>query len=233
MRTLAVQPSLVEQVYQEILSEIVAGRLPEHARLIQDEMARDLGVSRHPVQQALLLLRSQGFVRDASGRGLEVAPMDIDFVRDLYEVRTAAEGLACGLAAARGAGRAARQGAKLIEEGRRAERECSVPKLINADVKFHEFLYEISGNRLIRETMQPYWLHARRLMGEVLMRDETPRRIWDQHQQILDAVIRGDAAAAEQLARLHITKTADVFIARLAKRRTAGDRLGAVHALAQ
>lgn len=66
MRPLMAQPSPVEQVYHEILSEIVAGRLPEHARLIQDEMARDLGVSRHPVQQALLLLRNQGFVRDAA-----------------------------------------------------------------------------------------------------------------------------------------------------------------------
>jgi DNA-binding GntR family transcriptional regulator len=225
VRPLTAQPSLVEQVYQEILSEIVAGRLQEHARLIQDEVARDLGVSRHPVQQALLLLRNQGFVRDAQGRGLEVAPMDIEFVRDLYEIRTVAEGLASSLAAARGADRAARQGPKLIEEGRRAEREFSISKLINADVKFHEFLYEISGNRLIREMMQPHWLHARRLMGEVLIRDETPRRIWDQHEGILDAVIRGDVPKAEELARLHITKTASVFISRLERQRTGGDRL--------
>jgi len=43
VRPLMAQPSPVEQVYHEILSEIVAGRLPEYARLIQDEMARDLG----------------------------------------------------------------------------------------------------------------------------------------------------------------------------------------------
>ena len=228
MRPLATQPSLVEQVYQEILSEIVAGRLPEHARLIQDDVARDLGVSRHPVQQAFLLLRKQGLVRDAQGRGLEVAPIDIEFVRDLYEIRTVAEGLACSLAAGRGAERAAKQGPKLIEEGRRAEREYSVSKLINADVKFHEFLYEISGNRLIKDMMQPHWLHARRLMAEVLMRDETPRRIWDQHEEILGAVIRGDAPRAEELARSHITNTASVFISRLARQRAGGDQGGAL-----
>jgi DNA-binding GntR family transcriptional regulator len=181
------------------------------------------GVSRQPVQQALLLLRNQGFVKDATGRGLVVAPIDIDFVRDLYELRAVAEGLACRLAAERNSARAAKLGPKLIEEGRRAEREGSVSKLIAADMRFHEFLYEMSGNRLINETTQPYWLHLRRLMGEVLMRDETPRRIWDQHEAILGAVMRGNGAKAEELARAHISKAAAVFIARLSNRQ-GGDK---------
>jgi len=231
VRQLTTQPSLAEQVYQEILSEIVSGRLPEQARLIQDELARDLGVSRHPVQQALLLLRKQGFVREAPGRGLEVTPIDIEFVRNLYEVRAVAEGLASSLAASRSAVQAAKFGPKLIEEGRKAERETSVSKLIDADVKFHEFLYEISGNSLIKEMMQPHWLHLRRFMGEVLMRDETPRRIWDQHEEILDAVIRADGPRAEELARVHITKTASVYVARLAKPREGTIRHGDSHRL--
>ncbi|CAL75581.1 putative transcriptional regulatory protein, GntR family [Bradyrhizobium sp. ORS 278] len=216
---LKTQPNLTERVYQQILSDIVEGELPESARLIQDDLARDLGVSRQPVQQALLLLRNQGFVRDAPGRGLEVAPIDTDFIRNLYEIRAVAEGLACRLAASRGAERAAEQGPRLIAEGRRAEREHSVEQLIEADVKFHEFLYQVSGNSVIQDTTQPHWLHLRRLMGEVLMRDETPRRIWDQHEDILNAVIAGDAQRAEDLARQHITRTATVLLARLSKQR--------------
>ena len=57
MPPLKTQPNLTERVYQRILSDIVGGELPELARLIQDDLARDLGVSRQPVQQALLLLR--------------------------------------------------------------------------------------------------------------------------------------------------------------------------------
>jgi DNA-binding GntR family transcriptional regulator len=225
VQPLKAQPNLADQVYQEILSEIVAGRLPEFARLIQDELARELRVSRHPVQQALLLLRNQGFVRDAPGRGLEVAPIDTEFVRNLYEIRAVTEGLACRLASSRGSHLAAKHGPGFIEEGRKAESEHSVPKLIDADVRFHEFLYEISGNRLIKETTQPHWLHLRRLMAEVLMRDETPRRIWDQHEDILKYVIRGDGAKAEELARSHITNTAEVLVPRLeAQKRAAGNR---------
>lgn len=224
MRPLISQPSLTEQVYEQILSEIIAGRLKDNPRLIQDELAKTLGVSRQPVQQALLLLRNQGFLRDAPGRGLVVVPLDVDFVRDLFEVRAAGEALACHLAAERGAREAQRLGPKFIEDGRKAEREASVPKLIAADKRFHEFLYEISGNRLITEMMQPYWAHLRRLMGEVLLKDETPRKIWDQHEAILNAVIVGDGAKAELLARAHITNAAEVFIARLEQDQAAQSR---------
>lgn len=224
MRPLTTQPSLTEQVYEQILSEIIAGRLAHNPRLIQEDLARTLGVSRQPVQQALLLLRNQGFLRDAPGRGLIVAPVEADFVRDLFDVRAAAEALACRLAAGRGSKEAAKNGPKLIEEGRKAEREGSVAKLIAADKKFHEFLYDTSGNRLIKETMQPYWAHLRRIMGEVLMRDETPRRIWDEHEAILQAVIKGNADKAEDLARNHITKAAGIFIARIAKNHLEGQK---------
>ena len=57
--------TLVEQVVNAIVSEIVEGELPANSRLIQDELARAYGVSRQPVQQALLLLRNRGLVREA------------------------------------------------------------------------------------------------------------------------------------------------------------------------
>ena len=68
MKILEFQPKLVEQVHDAILSEITAGRLQPGARIIQEQIAQELGVSRQPVQQALLLLRNQGVLRDAAGR---------------------------------------------------------------------------------------------------------------------------------------------------------------------
>src|ERR1700739_1395072 len=114
------QPTLVEQVENLIVSEIVEGQLPANSRLIQDELARAYGVSRQPVQQALLLLRDRGLVREAPGRGLIVSPLDVDFVRNLYEVRAMLDGLAARLAAERGAQRARSEGPAYLEAGRAA-----------------------------------------------------------------------------------------------------------------
>src|SRR5215212_10664712 len=109
----AAQPRLVEQVYEAILSEIADGRLPPNTRLIQDDLAAAYGVSRQPVQQALLLLRNHGLVRDAPRRGLIVSPLDVDYVRNLYEVRAVLEGLAARLAAEHGPARAKMEGQAL------------------------------------------------------------------------------------------------------------------------
>ena len=224
MRAIASQPRLVEQVYEAILSEIAEGKLLPSTRLIQDELATAYGVSRQPVQQALLLLRNHGLVRDAPRRGLVVAPLDVQFVRNLYEVRAVLEGLAARMAAEHGSKRARAEGPALIEQGRAAVGSGSVTKQIAADMAFHSFLYEVSGNSLIGDTTAPHWHYLRRVMGEVLRAGERiSGAIWDEHAAILDSVAAGDGDKAEGLGRQHISRAASIFVARLQAHREASD----------
>jgi DNA-binding GntR family transcriptional regulator len=214
MKVIDAQPTRVEQVHRAILAEIAEGRLAPGTRLIQEQLAQQLGVSRQPVQQALILLRNQGLLVEAPGRGLLVAPLDPAQVRNLYDMRAVIEGLACRLAANSGTA-AALAGRRLIEAGRAAVREGSVRDMIAADMAFHQFVYGLSGNPLIAPAMETHWSHAQRVMGEVLLRDGTPRPIWDQHEQILEAILAGDAVQAETLARRHISQAAEVMLERL------------------
>jgi DNA-binding GntR family transcriptional regulator len=217
-------PTLVEQVVNAIVSEIVDGDLPANARLIQDELAKAYGVSRQPVQQALLLLRDRGLVREAPGRGLIVSPLDVGFVRNLYEVRAMLDGLAARLAAERGAERAKAEGPPFLELGRAAVKSGSLHDQIEADMKFHGFLNELSGNPLIGETTAPHWPYLRRVMGEVLRDDvQMPQTILEEHVAILDAVIAGDEAAAEMLSRNHISRAANIFVQRLQDKHDASE----------
>lgn len=215
MKPLATPPNLAEQVRVAILEEITAGRLPPGERVIQEQVAQALGVSRQPVQQALLLLRDQGLLREASGRGLIVAPLDADEVQHMYELREAIEGVAARQAARLSAERAAKQGPALIDAGRKAVESGSVPRLVAADRRFHQFVYELSGNPLVAPAMAVHWSYSERVMGEVLLRDEKPRDIWDQHEAMLEAIAAGDAERAEGLARAHIAQAAAFMTARL------------------
>jgi DNA-binding GntR family transcriptional regulator len=221
MKELIAQPTLVEQVYQAILSEITGGKLPPGARIIQEQIASSLGVSRQPVQQALLLLRNQGVLSDAPGRGLIVTPMDPDHVESMYEMRAVIEGLACRKAAEMSAERAKKLGPVLISSGRKAVRSGVVASMIVADMTFHNFVYGLSCNTLIGPAMDSHWTYTQRVMGEVLMKDERPRDIWDQHEQILDAIIQGDGVSAEALARKHITQAANFMVTRLRSQQVA------------
>jgi DNA-binding GntR family transcriptional regulator len=214
----------VEQVVNAIVSEIVDGDLPANSRLIQDELARAYGVSRQPVQQALLLLRDRGMVREAPGRGLIVSPLDVDFVRNLYELRAMLDGLAARLAAERGSERAKNEGQVYLDAGRDAVESGSLHDQIEADMRFHGFINELSGNSLIGETTAPHWPYLRRVMGEVLRDDaQMPRTILGEHVAILDAVIAGKAAEAEQLSRDHISRAAKIFVQRLEAQKAASE----------
>lgn len=222
MRAIPTPPRLVEQVYKTILAEITEGKLPPNSRLIQDELAAAYGVSRQPVQQALLLLRNHGFVRDAPKRGLVVAPSDVAFIRQLYEIRATLEGLAGRLAAERGWQRAKSSGPALIRKGRLAVASRSLSEEIEADMAFHTFVYGIAENPLISDTLAPHWHYMRRVMGEVLRDDDhIPGSIWDEHAAILDAITGRDAGKAEALSRQHISRAAAIFIARLKQHQAA------------
>ena len=222
MRPLAAQATLVEQVYEKILGEISAGRLRSNQRLLQADLARTLGVSRQPVQQALLLLHSRGYLSEAPGRGLIVAPIDIDAIAGLYEIRAVIEGLAARLSAKRRDKLASKQMLSLIKDGRSAVKQGTLTKLIRADIEFHKLLYDMSGNVMIREITQPNWPHFSRVMGEVLLQDETPRDIWDQHEAIASAIMKGDVQGAEKHAQDHILRAEEEFVDRLRRREAFG-----------
>lgn len=219
MRALKVQPNLAQRVCDAIVSEIVSGRLASGARLIQDDLARELKVSRQPVQQALLLLRNQGLVKDAPGRGLIVAPIEPNEVRDLYQLRAAMEALAARLAAANVTERFKADGKALIDKGRAALHRGSLEDQIALDIEFHVMLARASRNALLSESMTPHWPKIRRIMAEVLRDGEQlSRRIWDEHAAIVEAVGKGDADRAERLCREHLTRASSLVEARLAAR---------------
>ncbi len=195
-------PDLVERVYRSLQSAISDGTLAPGSRLTQEEIAAQLAVSRQPVLQALRLLKKDGFVRDAPGRGVLVAPLDAASLMQIYEVRSALDALAARLAARR---RDPLPGIDpaLITAGRQAARGNDVAAMIAADEQFHAAIYAASSNPLIAESAQLHWHHIRRAMGTVLQVSTMRESIWDEHEAIAAAIAAGDEAAADSLTRQH------------------------------
>lgn len=208
------QPSLVEQAYEAMLGEIADGTLAPNTHLVQEVLAARYGVSRQPIQQALLLLKSDGVVQDAGRRGLVVAPLDLRMMRDRYQVRAALDGLAARLAAQRCAAspevaaHTRRQGERILGAGRQAVAAGAIKAMIAHDIAFHAFVYGASGNPMIGPTAEVHWRFLRRVMGEVLRKSEPPASIWQQHREILDAIVAGNPEDAETRILGHIQSAA-------------------------
>ena len=206
-------PDLVDRVYRALLDVISEGSLAPGARLTQEEIAEQLAVSRQPVLQALRLLKKDGLVHDAPGRGVIVAPLDAAWIAQVYEVRGALDALAARLAAER------RQplDPKLVEQGRRAARGRNIKAMINADIAFHHAVYEASGNPLIGESARVHWVHLRRVMGAVLQSSPQREAIWDEHEAIAAAIAAGNAKRAATLIDQHALRASENLRARLAE----------------
>ena len=205
-------PGLVERVHRALLDAIGDGSLAPGARITQEDLAERLAVSRQPVLQALRLLKRDGLVHDAPGRGLLVAPLDAARIADVYEVRAALDGLAARLAA----GKRVQLDPQLVADGRRAARGRDIRAMVEADEAFHHAIYAASGNPLIAQSAQAHWVQLRRVMGAVLQSSRQREPIWDEHEAIADAIVRGAADKAARLIEDHARQASANLLERLA-----------------
>jgi DNA-binding GntR family transcriptional regulator len=204
-------PDLVDQVYRSLRDAISDGSIAPGARLTQEDIAQQLAVSRQPVLQALRLLKKDGFVQDAPGRGVQVTPLDPDQIAGLYQVRGALDALAAKLAAQH----RYRIDPRLIAAGRRAEQDGQFQAMIDADLAFHQAIYQGSQNPLIESSAHQHWHHLRRVMGAVLQSSRQRESLWDEHEAIARAIAAGEAARAAELIEAHASEASQQLTARL------------------
>ena len=197
--TVVLSPNLTEQVYERLVTAICNADLAPGTRITQEDLAAMLNVSRQPVLQALRILRRDGLVIDAGKRGLMVALLDARSISNIYQVRAALDALAARQAALAGT----RLDSTVVDEGRKAACASSVGAMIDADLKFHNLIYQASGNPLIAVSANHHWRHIRRAMGAVLRSSGVRQAVWGEHEAILNAINDGDADLAERLARSH------------------------------
>ena len=208
-------PQIGETVYGAILNAICDGVLPPDERMVQDELAQRLGVSRQPVHQALQQLRKEGFLTETGRRGLVVAPLDLDFARQVYELRAALDAPAAIAAAQVATAEDRVEGERIIRAGRAAVADGDLAAMASADYAFHNFIYTLGGNTLIAQMARQNWHHVRR---SIILLAKTPTKLgpfWDEHEAILGAIVSRDAEAAGELARHHAYASAKTISAHI------------------
>ena len=208
---LEASPDLAERVYRSLLDAISDGSLAPGQRITQEDIAQQLAVSRQPVLQALRLLKKDGLVQDAPGRGLQVAELDVEWMQQVYQVRGALDALAARLAAQR----RCVLDPRLVDRGRLAARSGDVKAMIEADLAFHSAIYAAAGNPLIEQSAQVHWRHLRRVMGAVLQHARQRDAVWDEHQAIAAAIAAGDAERSARLIDQHSLHASDNLAERL------------------
>lgn len=209
MKDIILHSPLRSIVAEKIRHMILNGELVAGERIIEDRIAKKLGVSRNPIREAIRLLETSGLVRVEPRKGAYVAELDVDGVLKIQELRIILEAWIITKAAI---GHTASDLAKIdacLEHGKKASKDGDLVRASEMHRNFHLALEDACHNPFLKSVMDP--LRHRTELGFSLLAEYRGQVIWDEHKKIRDALKKRDSKLAKSLMIKHIEKSIDVF----------------------
>jgi DNA-binding GntR family transcriptional regulator len=196
--------SRADFVYESLRDAIWDGRIAKGERVREEEVARNLGVSRTPVREALQRLQQRRLLVLGSGRGLVVAELSQHQVVELYAMRQILEGSAARFAAQHATEPEIAILYRLQQELRDSDQDA--PVLVNLNRRFHRAIYEAAHNQYLIQTLE-LLLDSFALLHSATFRKPNRRQASDEeHRRIVAAIEARDPDQAEASAREHIAQ---------------------------
>jgi len=189
-----------ERVREELRERIVTGVLRPGDRLVERDLAEDLGVSRVPVREAIRSLEADGFVVVQSPRRVVVRQLSRVDVEELFDVREALEVLATGLACQRADPPALRRLKRAVTEAARALASGNINQAADANVRFHQEIVTLAGNGLLLSMLHQLEDRLRWLFRQ----NEDWDRLLHEHRRLYEAIASGDPERARACSVEHV-----------------------------
>lgn len=202
--------TLADIAYKRLSEALLTGKIPPGTRLVMDQLASELGISRTPVRDALLRLERENLVEPTGKRGYIVRSVAAGDVRYVYEAREAIEGFA--------ARRVAEIGTSAIDHVRAAIEAVEGTDMdplgaFEANVAVHRSIVEATGNPTLLEHFDGLWMRARSLamFADFLDRDTRHEPVRAAHEPLLRAFAT-DPDASFLAMRAHISAGLQVHL---------------------
>lgn len=215
---------LREIVFESMREAIIGGVLKPGERLMEIQLADEMGVSRTPVREAIRKLELEGFVVMIPRKGAYVAGVTHKDVADVFEIRAALEGLAAGLAAERVTDEEIEQMERILlyKEGE----EPDLAHIVESDTDFHALVYKASRNERLVQILANLREQIQRFRSTSLAVPGRPKDAVAEHRAIVEALANHDIEKAQELAEAHIVTAENVmFDAMNDKKEMPGDKL--------
>lgn len=198
-------------VYEKIKDLIRAGALGIEIPVSENEIARRLEVSRTPVREALLRLKSEGWLVERDSKGLVVRALTESEIGEIYILREALEGAAARLAT-RNVSQpellALKEVSRTFEEA--AERGEDPRELERINARFHALLYRSSNSAILGRILEPLQMLTRQLPQSIFIYPSRAKESAGDHLAMVAALVDHDERRAEDIARAHVSRAREV-----------------------
>jgi DNA-binding GntR family transcriptional regulator len=219
----AVLESLNVQATSVLRERILSGDLAPGARVVEVELAEELGISRGTLRAALQQLSFEGLVVQKAFRSTYVASLTSGDVYEIYTLRNALEAMATRISAERITNEGRARLDAVIEATAAAVRSGSFPKVIEADYAFHRCVFEMTRHERLQahyrmiEPQTRLYMRMFASLNAATLNYDLPQ-ILAIHRDYAEAIKAGDAARAQSLANDHNTVDGERIVALLRSR---------------
>lgn len=196
--------SLTEKVYQNLRSDILSGTFRDQEELRETALAKVYGVSRTPVREAIRQLALEGLVDTIPNRGAYVHNIHGKDVKDVYAIRSLLEGLAARWAVENITDEQIEAMEEVLYMSEYYRKKELWEQVYKCDNKFHDLMYAASGSHLLEHMLRTFHEYVQQVRKSALQDEKRAKSSFEEHGAILDAIKKGQADAAADLAKQHI-----------------------------
>lgn len=214
---------LREIVFETLREAIIQGRLGPGERLMEVQLADEMGVSRTPVREAIRKLELEGFVVMIPRKGAYVASYSVKDIVDVFEVRAALEGLAAGLAAERVTPEELEEMERAVLQIYEVSHGNDLDILVAKDTDFHDLIYKASRNQRLVQIVTHLKEQIQRFRTTSLAVPGRSKDAVEEHRSIVEAISDRNVELASNLAREHIENAEQLLLSAMGEEKEKHD----------
>jgi len=208
---------LREAVCETLRDAIRKGILEPGERLMEVQLAEELGISRTPVREAIRKLEQEGYVIMMPRRGTYVSDISTNDVKEIFEIRSALESLAAGLAARRIEPDELETLQNLLMEIEGYIAKNDIEKIVETDIKFHGLLYKVSRNERLVNIISNLKEQLARFRTLSMSYPGRLQETLEEHSEMVEAIANGDVSAARDAAEHHMERAEKTLLKAMRK----------------
>ena len=204
--------SLREEVYDSLKKSILHGKLKAGQRLIEENLAHQIGISRTPVREAFHKLERDDLVTRLPKGGFAVREFTKEDVEEIFGIRSALESYAAYLATFHIPPDRISILEKKIEESERALENGDDEKVVQLHTEFHDLLYKSCKSKKLTEMINNFRDYFYRYRSALLHTKEGFTNSLEGHRQMLEAMRNKNARLVERLVRKHLERGKEIVL---------------------
>ena len=194
---------------------ILTGAFKPRERLIEASLSEMFGVSRYSVRDAFKVLETKGLVSVTPFRGVVVSELSKKEVEEIFVIRAALEQLALRLSMENATREDIKVLKRMVKKIEDASHEDDFAAMISADTEFHDYLFQLSQNTILRRTINDLRNRCHIIRYSAWSSPDVLREVMKEHTQIVEAIEARDLEKLMQLLEKHLTHAKQSYLLRL------------------